>query len=75
MTLRCRRCNRPIKAQTLIERGILVSYGTTCARIVFSMPKRKPKMFSVLRIAAIRHRLRAAEPDDKGQMLLELGYA
>lgn len=75
MTLRCRRCNRAIKAQTLIERGILVSYRPVCARIVFRMPARKPRLFSVLSIASARYRLRAAEPDDKGQMLLELGYA
>lgn len=73
MTLRCRRCNRPIKAQTLIERGILVSYGPVCARVVFVMPPRKPQMFSVLRIASVRHRQRIGV--NKSQLELELEVA
>lgn len=72
MTLRCRRCNRPIKAQTLIERGILVTYGPTCARRMFVMPGRKAAVGKAIRSIRIRP---ADAGDTQGQMLLELGYA
>ena len=68
MSLRCRRCNRPIKAQTLIERGILVSYGPVCARVVFVMPAKK-----VARVMAFRNRQRIGV--NQSQLELELEVA
>ena len=71
MTLRCRRCNRSIKAQTLIGRGILVSYGPTCARIVFAMPARKAARI----LGPLPRHRRPDAGDTSGQMLLELECA
>ena len=75
MTLRCRRCNRAIKAQTMLAGMLLVSYGPVCARIQFGKPPRRARTCKLVNHGRPARRRIGANQSQLAQLELELEVA